>query len=53
MSDDGGCSLLFYNTSLLTFNGYSLAVDGVVVARALLLIFSTLNFLEGLKELGK
>lgn len=43
----------FYNTNLLTFSGYSLAVDGVVVARTLLLIFSMLNFLEVLKELRK
>jgi hypothetical protein len=41
----------FYNPNVLTFNGYSLANDGVVVARALLLIFSMFNLLEVFKEI--
>ena len=30
----------FFNPSVLTFNGYSLAIDGVVIARTFLLMFS-------------
>ena len=41
----------FFNPSVLTFNGYSLAIDGVVIARTFLLMFSLFNLVEALKEI--
>lgn len=35
----------FFEPSLLTFGGYSLAIDGIVIARTICLLFSLANII--------
>lgn len=43
----------FFEPTILTFGGYSLAIDGIVVARTICLLFSLANIIDIIKKLEK